>query len=109
MRNVAMELESASRIMHANILLVHQSRPINGNRSFFTPFVNCVFCYIFFLLLSILNVTIRIVGIFLCIFCVFLLVFIDVLEKAKSQIGVLKDLYSQLAGILRECPGQYYR
>ncbi|KAJ8428367.1 hypothetical protein Cgig2_015885 [Carnegiea gigantea] len=62
MRNVAMQLDSASRIMHANILLVHQSRPIN-----------------------------------------------DILEKAKSQIGVLKGLYSQLAEILRECPGQYYR
>ncbi|RWW16124.1 hypothetical protein GW17_00020002 [Ensete ventricosum] len=33
----------------------------------------------------------------------------DVLEKAKLQIEVLKDLFGGLAQILRECPGQYYR
>ncbi|KAK3033742.1 hypothetical protein RJ639_034517 [Escallonia herrerae] len=33
----------------------------------------------------------------------------EVLEKAKSQIGVLKELFSRLAEIVRECPGQYYR
>ncbi|XP_055809009.1 uncharacterized protein LOC129877519 [Solanum dulcamara] len=33
----------------------------------------------------------------------------EVIEKAKSQIGVLKELYSRLAEVLHECPGQYYR
>ncbi|CAL9124758.1 unnamed protein product [Musa textilis] len=33
----------------------------------------------------------------------------EVLEKAKVQIEVLKDLFRGLAEILRECPGQYYR
>lgn len=33
----------------------------------------------------------------------------EVLEKAKVQIEVLKDLFGGLAEILRECPGQYYR
>ncbi|KAI3877710.1 hypothetical protein MKW98_020191 [Papaver atlanticum] len=33
----------------------------------------------------------------------------EVLERAKSQIEVLKELYSKLAEILKECPGQYYR
>ncbi|KAL3356897.1 hypothetical protein AABB24_017518 [Solanum stoloniferum] len=33
----------------------------------------------------------------------------EVIEKAKSQIGVLKELYSRLAEIVHECPGQYYR
>ncbi|CAL9204053.1 unnamed protein product [Musa hybrid cultivar] len=33
----------------------------------------------------------------------------EVLEKAKVQIEVLKDLFGELAEILRECPGQYYR
>lgn len=62
LKNVAMEIDSANRIMHANLLLVHQSRPVK-----------------------------------------------DVLEKPKSQIVVLKELFNQLAEILRECPGQYYR
>ncbi|KNA12045.1 hypothetical protein SOVF_129420 [Spinacia oleracea] len=61
-RNVAVEIESVNRIMHANLLLVHQSRPIA-----------------------------------------------EVLEKAKSQIGVLKEHFNQLAEIIRESPGQYYR
>lgn len=34
---------------------------------------------------------------------------IELLEKAKAQIGVLKELYNGLAVVLRECPGQYYR
>lgn len=34
---------------------------------------------------------------------------IELLEKAKAQIGVLKELYNRLAVVLRECPGQYYR
>ncbi|KAB1223815.1 hypothetical protein CJ030_MR2G012876 [Morella rubra] len=33
----------------------------------------------------------------------------ELLEKAKAQIGVLKELYNRLAEVLRECPGQYYR
>ncbi|XP_057475134.1 uncharacterized protein LOC130763263 isoform X1 [Actinidia eriantha] len=33
----------------------------------------------------------------------------EVLEKAKAQIGMLKELFHRLAEILRECPGQYYR
>ncbi|KAI4349133.1 hypothetical protein L6164_009767 [Bauhinia variegata] len=33
----------------------------------------------------------------------------ELLEKAKSQIDVLKKHYEQLAEILREFPGQYYR
>ncbi|KAI5016234.1 translin isoform X1 [Hordeum vulgare subsp. vulgare] len=33
----------------------------------------------------------------------------DVLGKAKAQVEVIKGLYSQLAEILKECPGQYYR
>lgn len=39
----------------------------------------------------------------------FLFCRLEVLEKAKAQIGVLKDLFSRLAEIIRECPGQYYR
>ncbi|XP_059646861.1 uncharacterized protein LOC132293407 [Cornus florida] len=61
-RAVALEIESATRLMHSSLLLVHQSRPIP-----------------------------------------------DVLEKAKAQIGALKELYNRLAEILHECPGQYYR
>ncbi|KAL8508795.1 hypothetical protein ACS0TY_016127 [Phlomoides rotata] len=61
-RNVAFEIESATRRMHSNLLLIHQSRPVP-----------------------------------------------EVLEKAKGQFGVLKELYSKLAEIIRECPGQYYR
>lgn len=61
-RAVAMEIESASRLMYSSLLLVHQSRPIP-----------------------------------------------EVLEKAKAQIGVLKELFHRLAEILHECPGQYYR
>jgi predicted translin family RNA/ssDNA-binding protein len=57
-----MEIESATRIMHSNLLLVHQSRPLP-----------------------------------------------EVLEKAKAQIDLLKGLFGQLAEIVRECPGQYYR
>lgn len=34
---------------------------------------------------------------------------IELLEKAKAQIGVLKELYNRLAVVLRECPGQYFR
>nr|GMC82204.1 translin [Ipomoea batatas]GMC90486.1 translin [Ipomoea batatas] len=33
----------------------------------------------------------------------------EVLEKANVHIGVLKELYSKLLEVLRECPGQYYR
>ncbi|KAK2364145.1 Translin family protein [Trifolium repens] len=33
----------------------------------------------------------------------------ELLEKAKSQIDVLKEKYKQLADILGGCPGQYYR
>ncbi|CDP06756.1 unnamed protein product [Coffea canephora] len=33
----------------------------------------------------------------------------EVLEKAKGQIDVLRDLFSRIAEIIRECPGQYYR
>ncbi|KAM7531723.1 hypothetical protein LguiB_035133 [Lonicera macranthoides] len=61
-RAVAMEIESANRIMHSSLLLVHQSRPLT-----------------------------------------------EVLEKAKAQIDVLKELFSRLAEIVHECPGQYYR
>lgn len=33
----------------------------------------------------------------------------EVLEKPKSQIGVLKELYNRLAEVLRDCPSQCYR
>ncbi|KAI3473978.1 hypothetical protein Pfo_028766 [Paulownia fortunei] len=33
----------------------------------------------------------------------------SVLETAKGQIGLLRELFSKLAEITRECPGQYYR
>lgn len=33
----------------------------------------------------------------------------EVLEKAKSKIIVLKELFGKLAEVLRECSGQYYR
>ncbi|KAK6152391.1 hypothetical protein DH2020_015026 [Rehmannia glutinosa] len=33
----------------------------------------------------------------------------EVLEKAKGQIVVLRELFSKLAEIIPECPGQYYR
>ncbi|KAK7285031.1 hypothetical protein RJT34_19788 [Clitoria ternatea] len=33
----------------------------------------------------------------------------ELLEKAKSQVDVLKERYRQLAEILGGCPGQYYR
>ncbi|XP_061345777.1 uncharacterized protein LOC133291521 [Gastrolobium bilobum] len=33
----------------------------------------------------------------------------ELLEKAKSQVNVLKEQYKQLAEILGGCPGQYYR
>ncbi|XP_058749263.1 uncharacterized protein LOC131622254 [Vicia villosa] len=61
-RTVVSEIESTTRLMYANILLVHHSRP--------TP---------------------------------------ELLEKAKSQIDVLKEKYKQLADILGGSPGQYYR
>ncbi|XP_051113715.1 uncharacterized protein LOC127239555 [Andrographis paniculata] len=61
-RNVATEIESATRIMHSNLLLIHQSRPLP-----------------------------------------------DILEKARGQITVLKDLYSKLKETISECPNQYYR
>jgi hypothetical protein len=32
-----------------------------------------------------------------------------VLVKAKAQVEVIKGLYAQLAEVLKECPGQYYR
>lgn len=35
--------------------------------------------------------------------------FVEVLEKVQAQIDVLKSLFSRLAEIVRECPGQYYR
>lgn len=42
--------------------------------------------------------------------CVFVFLFdLELLEKAKAQVGVLKELYNRLAVILNECPGQYYR
>ncbi|XP_010553363.1 PREDICTED: translin-like [Tarenaya hassleriana] len=61
-RAVVMEIESATRLIQANLLLVHQLRPVS-----------------------------------------------EVLEKAKEKIGALKDLYSQLSEVLRDCSGQYYR
>ncbi|KAK6152382.1 hypothetical protein DH2020_015017 [Rehmannia glutinosa] len=61
-RSVALEIESATRLMQSSLLLIHQSRPIP-----------------------------------------------EVLEKAKGQIVVLRELFSKLAEIIRECPGQYYR
>uniref|UniRef100_A0A7N0R9E4 Translin family protein n=1 Tax=Kalanchoe fedtschenkoi TaxID=63787 RepID=A0A7N0R9E4_KALFE len=59
---VVVDIESATRLIHANLLLVHQSRPIP-----------------------------------------------EVLEKAKTHIDVLKGLYRNLAAIMGECPGEYYR
>ncbi|XP_057535030.1 uncharacterized protein LOC130813256 isoform X1 [Amaranthus tricolor] len=61
-RNIALQIESVTRIMLANLLLVHQPRSIS-----------------------------------------------EVLEKARSHIGVLQEHYNQLSGIVQECPGQYYR
>lgn len=34
---------------------------------------------------------------------------VEVLEKPKAQVGLLKLLYKRLAEILRESPGLYYR
>ncbi|TVU30539.1 hypothetical protein EJB05_22169, partial [Eragrostis curvula] len=61
-RAVVAEIESASRVATAALLLVHQPVPLA-----------------------------------------------DVLGKAKAQVVVIKGLYAQLAEILKECPGQYYR
>ncbi|XP_052168950.1 uncharacterized protein LOC127785593 [Oryza glaberrima] len=61
-RAVVSEVESASRVASAALLLVHQ--PVH---------------------------------------------LADVLGKAKAQVEVIKGLYSRLAEILKECPGQYYR
>ncbi|XP_057549363.1 uncharacterized protein LOC130827612 [Amaranthus tricolor] len=61
-RAIALQIDSITRIMHANLLLVYQSRPIS-----------------------------------------------ETLEMAKSRIGVLQEHFNQLAEIVRECPGQYYR
>ncbi|CAL1399283.1 unnamed protein product [Linum trigynum] len=61
-RTVVSDIESTTRVMQANLLLVHQSRPVQ-----------------------------------------------DILEEAKAQIVKLGDLYKQLAEIVREVPGQYYR
>uniref|UniRef100_A0A0E0ISL4 Translin n=1 Tax=Oryza nivara TaxID=4536 RepID=A0A0E0ISL4_ORYNI len=61
-RAVVSEVESASRVASAALLLVHQPVPLA-----------------------------------------------DVLGKAKAQVEVIKGLYSRLAEILKECPGQYYR
>uniref|UniRef100_A0A0A9H399 Translin family protein n=1 Tax=Arundo donax TaxID=35708 RepID=A0A0A9H399_ARUDO len=61
-RAVVAEVESASRVATAALLLVHQPVPLA-----------------------------------------------DVLGKAKTQVEVIKGLYAQLAEILKECPGQYYR
>ncbi|XP_015697204.2 translin [Oryza brachyantha] len=61
-RAVVSEVESASRLASAALLLVHQPVPLA-----------------------------------------------DVLGKAKAQVEVINGLYSQLAEILKECPGQYYR
>ncbi|CAN0914043.1 TSN [Linum grandiflorum] len=33
----------------------------------------------------------------------------EILDETKVQIGTLRELYKQLAGIVREVPGQYYR
>lgn len=42
--------------------------------------------------------------------CVFVFWFeLELLEKAKAQVGVLKEQYNRLAVVLGECPGQYYR
>ncbi|KAK3153822.1 hypothetical protein QOZ80_2BG0181690 [Eleusine coracana subsp. coracana] len=61
-RAVVAEVESASRVATAALLLVHQPVPLA-----------------------------------------------DVLGKANAQVEVIKELYAQLAEILKECPGQYYR
>ncbi|KAK4419214.1 Translin [Sesamum alatum] len=61
-RSVALEIESATRLMHSSLLLIHQSRPVP-----------------------------------------------EVLETAKGKIDLLRELFSKLAEIMRECPGQYYR
>lgn len=61
-RAVVNEIESTTRLMHASLLHVHQSRPLS-----------------------------------------------EVLEKPKAQVDVLKELYSRLAEVLHECPGEYYR
>ncbi|GAV67881.1 Translin domain-containing protein [Cephalotus follicularis] len=62
-RGVVNEIESATRLMHAGLLLVHHSRAIP----------------------------------------------VEVVEKAKAHISVLKELYGKLAEVLCECHGQYYR
>ncbi|CAN6310977.1 unnamed protein product [Urochloa humidicola] len=61
-RSVVSEIESASRVASAALLLVHQPVPLE-----------------------------------------------DVIGKAKAQVDVIKGLYAQLAEVLKECPGQYYR
>eukprot|EP01018_Ginkgo_biloba_P021266 Gb_15140 [translate_table: standard] len=62
LRVIVSDLDTVTRLMHANLLLVHHSLP--------TP---------------------------------------EVLEKAKVHIGSLRDLFGQLAEVIKECPGQYYR
>jgi predicted translin family RNA/ssDNA-binding protein len=90
-RAVVSEVESASRAATAALLLVHQPVPLSGSISLRILALPCDLPpgltrgY----LLSSLRA--------------------DVLGKAKLQVEVIKVLYSQLAEILKECPGQYYR
>ena len=105
-RAVVMEIESTTRLIHANLLLVHQSRPTPGTQS--RSLSLSLSLYISRVLVRTLFCTIlKENGV--CV-CVFLFWFeLELLEKAKAQVGVLKELYNRLAVVLSECPGQYYR
>lgn len=83
-----MEIDSATRLMHSSLLLIHQSRPLPGTAAI---------------------LALETQGISFPDLLIHLFVGTEILQKAKAQMGVLKDLYSRLAEIIQECPGQYYR
>ncbi|KAJ9559434.1 hypothetical protein OSB04_014048 [Centaurea solstitialis] len=87
---VATEIESNTRMMHSSLLLVHQSRPIPGFDLGRNMWLAAIVSF-----LKALSITDKLAD--------------KVLEKAKAQIDVLKQLFSSLAEIVRESPGQYYR
>lgn len=107
---VVMEIESIARLIHANLLLLHQSRPTLGME------ICCYYCILFIYFDQFLW-SLSFVWLFEIFWddfeknnCFDSLFFgAEVLEKPKAQIAVLRELYSRLAEVLHECPGQYYR
>ncbi|KAL6987385.1 hypothetical protein U1Q18_013132 [Sarracenia purpurea var. burkii] len=99
-RCVATEIESATRVMHSSLLLVHQSRPVPA--CVCEKKANVLFGY--WEKKGCSNI---LEG------CPYPMVIrpndYEILEKAEAQIGMLKELFHRLAEILLECPGQYYR